>query len=294
MAGPVRPVHRRGRLAQGARGRSRHVLLRLRPDRALPARRTPGAGAHRAPPPAGRAPAAGAGGRCDGPDRRPPPDGGAHAERPGDGGRLGRPAARADRAVPVLRGRERRRDGEQPRLDRRAVRDRVPAGHRQALPRQQDADEGLRGPPPGVRPGHQLHGVQLPDPPGHGLPPALPALRLHAPAGRQRPVGQPHGRAGPDPPAGAGGERARAGHAADDEGRRHQVRQDRGRRGLAGPGDDDAVRVLPVLAERGRPGHLAVRAHPVLPVPRGAGGAGAADRGASAGPGRAALRWPRS
>ena len=59
-----------------------------------------------------------------------------------------------------------------------------------------------------------------------------------------------------------GAARARAGDAADGEGRRHQVRQVRERRRLARPGDDDAVRVLPVLAERGRPGHLDVHAHP--------------------------------
>lgn len=57
------------------------------------------------------------------------------------------------------------------------------------------------------------------------------------------------------------------GDAADGESGRHQVRQDRGRRHLARPRDDDAVRLLPVLAERGRPGHLDVPAHPVLQDP---------------------------
>ena len=39
--------------------------------------------------------------------------------------------------------------------------------------------------------GHQLHRVQLPDPAGHGLPRAVPPLRLHPADRRQRPVGQP-------------------------------------------------------------------------------------------------------
>ena len=51
-------------------------------------------------------------------------------------------------------------------------------------------------------------------------------LRLHAADRRDRPVGQPHRRRRPDPPR-----RARLGapadHAADHQGGRHQVRQDR-------------------------------------------------------------------
>ena len=46
---------------------------------------------------------------------------------------------------------------------------------------------------------------------------------------------------------------ARVHHAAGHQGRRHQVRQDRGRRGLARPGDDQPVRLLPVLGQRRRP-----------------------------------------
>ncbi len=62
-------------------------------------------------------------------------------------------------------------------------------------------------------------------------------LRLHAAVRRQRPVGQHHRRrrAGP---AGRGRPGARPGHAAADQGRRDQVRQDRGGHGLARPGDD--------------------------------------------------------
>ena len=61
--------------------------------------------------------------------------------------------------------------------------------------------------------------------------------------------------------------------AAGHQGRRHQVRQDRGRRPVARPGDDVAVRLPPVLAQRrGREGRRAA-AHLHLPLPRG-------DRGA--------------
>ena len=46
--------------------------------------------------------------------------------------------------------------------------------------------------------------------------------------------------------------RSRPGHPADHQGGRDQVRQDRGRRDLGQPRPDVAVRVLPVLAQRGR------------------------------------------
>ena len=74
-----------------------------------------------------------------------------------------------------------------------------------------------------------------------------------------------------------GGQGARVRDAAGHQGRRHEVRQDRGRRALARPGDDVAVRLLPVLAQRrGREGR---RAAPDLHVPDPRGDRGA--RGAS-------------
>ena len=99
----------------------------------------------------------------------------------------------------------------------------------------------------------------------------------------------------PDPPPGAGRRGARAGDAADDQGGRHQVRQDRERRRLARPGDDDAVRVLPVLAERGRPGHLhRTCASFSFRSPRGAGGAGDGRPRSVRRPVPRSGRWPRS
>ena len=76
--------------------------------------------------------------------------------------------------------------------------------------------------------GHQLHRVQLPDPAGHGLPRAVPPARDHAADRRQRPVGQPALGRRADP-QGRGRRRARADDAADHQGGRHQVRQDRDR-----------------------------------------------------------------
>ena len=86
--------------------------------------------------------------------------------------------------------------------------------------------------------------------------------------------------------------RARHGHAADHQGRRHQVRQDRGRDGVAGRRDDLAVRVLPVLAQqRGR--H---RRQPAADLhrPRSGGDRDArAGRGQPAGRSRGAARAGR-
>ena len=129
---------------------------------------------------------------------------------------------------------------------------RLPARHRQALPGQPDAGARHRQAPPRV--GHQLHRVLLRAAAVDGLPEPLPRPRRHAPVRRLRPVGQHHRRRRADPPR-----RRRQGprlrHAAGDQGRRHQVRQDRGRRAVARPGDDVAVRLPPVLAQRrGREG----------------------------------------
>ena len=83
---------------------------------------------------------------------------------------------------------------------------------------------------------------------------AVPHVRLHAAVRRQRPVGQHHRRRRADP-AGRRRPGARPRDAAADQGRRHQVRQDRVRHHLARPGDDLAVRLPPVLPQRrGRQG----------------------------------------
>ena len=111
-----------------------------------------------------------------------------------DGGRVGGIPAGTGRQVPELRRRQCGAPREQPRLDRAHERDRLPARHRQALPGRHDAQEGCRQRAPEQRRGHLVHGVQLPDPAGPRLPPALPRLRLRAADRRQRPVGQPHER----------------------------------------------------------------------------------------------------
>ena len=109
-----------------------------------------------------------------------------------------------------------------------------------------------------------------------------------APDGRRRPVGQHHGRARADP----ADEPARRGQAAEDarSGPRsrlqaaavavgHEVRQERGGRvGLAGPGADVAVRVLPALAQHRRPRRRYVPALVHRALARG-------DRGARGGAG---------
>ncbi len=251
MARPGGAVHRRGRAAFCTVGGHRRLLRGLRPDGAVAAHRQPRAGSDRPPPAGRRPPALPAGRRSDGPHRRPPRLGRAHAQLARGGRRLGRAHPRPDRAAPVVRRRQRRAHGEQPGLDRAHVGDRVPARHRQALPPGHHAVQGHRGPAAGLGRGHQLHRVQLPGAAGHGLPGAVPAARHHAAARRQRPVGQPPGRRRADP-QGRGGQRARAHDTADHQGRRHQVRQVRGRVHLARPGDDQPLRLLPVLAQPGR------------------------------------------
>ena len=120
---------------------------------------------------------------------------------------------------------------------------------------------------------HQLHRVQLRAAAVDGLPQPLPRPRRDAAVRRQRPVGQPHRRRRADPTR-RRRQGARVRDAAGHQGRRHQVRQDRGRRPVARPGDDVAVRLPPVLAQRrGREGRRAA-AHLHVPLPRG-------DRGRS-------------
>ncbi len=78
----------------------------------------------------------------------------------------------------------------------------------------------------------------------------LPRLRRRAAVRRQRPVGQHHRRRRADPSRGRW-PCPRVLDAAGDQERRDEVRQDRGRRAVAGPADAVALRVPPVLAQRG-------------------------------------------
>ncbi len=82
--------------------------------------------------------------------------------------------------------------GRQPRVADEVRPARLPARHRQALHHLHDAREGLR--PAAARQRPVVHGVQLPDPPGHRLPASVPRPRRRDADGRRRPVGQHHGR----------------------------------------------------------------------------------------------------
>ncbi len=207
LHGPGRPRRRPG-------DRTGHRLLRLRSDGPQPAPRAPDPAARPPAPAAGGASADRARRRVHRAHRRPAAERRAHAQQPRDGRGLGRAAHRAGGALPRLRGAGAGPDGEQPRLDGGAVGDRLPPGHRQALPRRHHAEEGRGRRPPQLRRRHQLHRVQLPDPAGLRLPRAVPAARLHAADRRQRPVGQPHQRHRPHPPGG-GRVRPRDRHPAD-------------------------------------------------------------------------------
>ena len=148
--------------------------------------------------PAGRPHAVRAGRRRHRHDRRPQGVQRARPQRRRHRQGLGRAGARPDRAVPVLRGRERRDDGQQLRLDQGPVDHRLPARHRQALPGQPDA-RPRRGAQP-ARGRHQLHRVQLCAAPVDGLPQPVPRPRRDAAVRRLRPVGQHHRRRRADPP----------------------------------------------------------------------------------------------
>ena len=100
-----------------------------------------------------------------------------------------------------------------------------------------------------------------------------------------------------------GGRRARSGgstgehahalrHAADHQGRRHQVRQDRGRRPVARPRDAVALRLPPVLAQRrGREGRASCCASsPSSPARRSRTSSSRRPRSRSCVPARSA--WP--
>ena len=140
---------------------------------------------------------------------------------------------------------------EQPVVDRRAVGDRVPPRRRQALLGQRHA-RPRHGPAPSRGRRHLLHRVQLHAVAGQRLRGAAPAVRMHAADRRLRSVGQHH-RRGPAGAPEAGRDGARADHAAGDRFRGQEVRQvDRRRQPLAGPGDDQPVRLVPVLRQHRR------------------------------------------
>ena len=194
------PDHRRVRAAPSTRRRADHGVLRVRPDGPVPALRQPRAAGGDAPPATRRAPHHLPRRRVHRAHRGSTPLFRAGAQDQGADRRVGRRHPGAGAALPRLRGGQRRGDGEQPRLDGTVVGAGLPARHRQALPGQPDGQEGRRGGPVEQRRGDLLHRVQLPDPPGAGLPAALPRLRLHAADRRAGPVGQPHRRVRPDPP----------------------------------------------------------------------------------------------
>ena len=105
----------------------------------------------------------------------------------------------------------------------------------------------------GLRRGHQLHRVQLPDPAGHGLPGAVPAVRLHAADRRQRPVGQHHRRHRPDPPGRAGASVHALATPLITKADGTKFGKTEGGTVWLDPELTSAVRLLPVLAERRRP-----------------------------------------
>ena len=145
---------------------------------------------------------------------------------------------RAAGAVPGLLARSRRGpDGQQPRLARLAVADRLPARHGQALHDPVHAREGLGPGAPGTW--AVVHRVQLHAAAGLRLRPPAPGAGRRAADGRRRPMGQHHGRPRADPPdqRGRGGvpSGARAGLQAPADAVRVEVREERSRGfGVAG------------------------------------------------------------
>ena len=197
--------------------------------------------------------------------------------------------AQLERFLDFSRGSRPGRHGQQPRLAGDDLADRLPARRRQALHRALHAGQGLRPDAPGAR--AVVHRVQLHDAPGVRLPDAVPGARRRDADGRRRPVGEHHRGPRADPAhlgRGGGrepGPRDRLQAAPLAVGR--EVRQERGRRlGVAGPRAHDAVRLLPVLGQRRRPGrgHLHALVHDL-----GARG----DRGARCGAWRLRPRGAR-
>ena len=231
LAGPGRALDGPRRPARGPDRGQRALLRRLRPHRAEPAHGQPGPAGDRHPPAAGRPHAVHPGRRRHRDDRGSQGLQRADPQRHRHGQGLDRAGAPPGRALRLLRGLERRDDRQQLRLDREPLDHRLPPRHRQALPGQPDA--GPRRRADQARERHQLHRVQLRPAAVDGLPHPVPRPRRDAAVRRLGPVGQPHRRRRADP-AGRRRARARVRDAAGDQGRRHEVRQDRGRRALAG------------------------------------------------------------
>ena len=152
---------------------------------------------------------------------------------------MGRADPRPGRAVLSFDGDNAAQRGQQPGLDRADVGDRVPARHRQALPGQPDAGQGGGQRPAGVTGGISFTEFS------YQILQGIDFLELHRRYGCTLQIGGSDQwgniTAGVDFIRRVEGVRgARLRHAAGDQGRRHQVRQDRGRHGLARPGDDDA------------------------------------------------------
>ncbi len=289
LARTRRPLDRHRCAAYGAGWGKRAVLRRLRPDGAEPAHGQPGAAGHGPPPPGRRPHALRPRGRCHRHDRRSQGLRRAHPQQPRHRQGLDRAGAHPGLGVRLLRGDERRHGGQQLRLDGVAVGHRLPPRHRQALPGQPDAGAGHRQASP--RLGDQLHRVLLRAASVHGLPGAQPRPRRDSPVRRVRPVGQHHRRCRAHP-AGHRQPGARLRHAAGHQGRRHQVRQDRGRRPVARPADDVAVRLPPVLAQRGGREGRRDAAHLHLPLPRGDRGRSRSRPPTSRGSGRPSAASP--
>ena len=270
-------------------------LQRLRSIGAVAPHRAPRADLRPRPPPAPRRSSRGTrrwGDRHDrrsiGPFYRAQPAG-----SPDDRGEY-RLDPRPARALPGLRRAAGRCRGRQLRLAEPDGHARFPAGRRQALHRAVHARQGLR--PGAARSRPVVHGVQLHAPAGDRFPAPLPGDGRRAADGRRGPVGQHHGRPGAHPSGGGGERRSRAGPRAvlpvAARAERHEVRQERGRRlPVARRHWHESLRVLSVLAQRGRPRRRGLPAlvHPLRPGPGGGvggradGSAGGATRSARAG-----------
>ena len=230
MAWADRPDHRPRRPPRRALRRARLALLRVRPHRAEPAHRQPRPDPHR-PPPAGRRPhAVRPRRRRDGADRRPEDGGGAHPERRATSSRAGwsASASRSSRCSASTARTPRRmvnnldwtaplsaidflRDiGKHYRLGTMLAKDTVA--------RRLNSDAGISFTEFSYQILQGMDYLELHR--RHGITPA---------DRRQRPVGQPALGRRADP-QGRGRRRARAHDAADHQGGRHQVRQDRDRR----------------------------------------------------------------
>ena len=241
---------------------------RKRTDDGLPGHRPHGRLAAYRPPggrddpqalPDVRPPSAGPRGRCDGHDRRPLGQiaGAQPARRKDPASQSGGDQTPAGQTARLrLRRPERRRAGQQLRLDEGIHVPRFHPRHRQVHHCQLHDGQRLREETlqrRGRR--HVVHRIHLPAGSRLRLPAPLRDDELQNPAGRRRPVGQHHHRHGADPPqAGQRGRSVRHHLPAYHQGRRHEIRQDRERQRMARPALHIALQVLPVLAQRQRRG----------------------------------------